>query len=116
MTPASTLLIELTRCGIELQPHGDQLRYRPRSAMTPDLIEQVTAHKADLLTALAADRDQLRPKTTAGEWRTYHLTLARRWERKARMCNRQHPKAAAEWRWWANRHRSLAAIEFPSGD
>ena len=30
------LLIELTRRGIELLAHGDRLRFRPRSAMTPD--------------------------------------------------------------------------------
>ena len=109
-TPASTLLIELARHGIEIQPHGDRLRSRPRSAMTPDLIERVRLHKSDLLAILAADQNQLRPKTTAGEWRTYHLTLVQRWTRDAKMC-RLDPEAAAGWRWRADRHRSLAAGE-----
>lgn len=47
------LLIELTRRGIELQAHADRLRFRPRSAMTPELVKCVKAHKLALLTVLA---------------------------------------------------------------
>lgn len=46
------VLIELTRRGIELQAQGDRLRFRPRSAMTPELVECVNAHKLALLTVL----------------------------------------------------------------
>ena len=41
--PVSLLLVELARRGIELRADGDRLRYRPRSAMTPDLAEGLTA-------------------------------------------------------------------------
>ena len=51
---AGALLMELTRRGIELEPHADRLRYRPRSAMTPELIGRVKASKAALLAILGA--------------------------------------------------------------
>ena len=50
----ATLLIEMTRRGIEIVAHGDRLRYRPRSAMTPDLAERVRHHKTELLDILRA--------------------------------------------------------------
>ncbi len=49
------LLIELTRRGIELRAHGDRLRFRPQSAMTPELVERVMVHKLALLAVLAGD-------------------------------------------------------------
>lgn len=52
--PVSLLLVELARRGIELRAAGDRLRYRPRSAMTPDLADRLTAHRGDLLAILAA--------------------------------------------------------------
>lgn len=50
--PAAALLNELTDRGIELQAHGDRLRYRPRSAVTSELAEQLRAHKPELLVIL----------------------------------------------------------------
>ena len=52
--PVLLLLVELARRGIELRAAGDRLRYRPRSAMTPDLADRLTAHRGDLLAILAA--------------------------------------------------------------
>lgn len=46
---ATDLLADLAQHGIELQPHCDAIRYRPRSAMTPDLLERLRAHKAEVL-------------------------------------------------------------------
>jgi DNA polymerase-1 len=46
---AELLLAELARCGIELQVHGDRLRFRPQAAVTPDLLERLKRHKAELL-------------------------------------------------------------------
>ena len=47
------LLSDLDRAGVqELIPDGDRLRYRPRSAVTPDLAERLRTHKADLLAVL----------------------------------------------------------------
>lgn len=51
----TVLLAELTRRGIELQAHGDVLRYRPRTALTPDLLKRVQAHKPELLAILTTD-------------------------------------------------------------
>ena len=54
LCPVSLLLVELARRGIELRAVGDRLRYRPRSAMTPDLADRLAAHRGDLLAILAA--------------------------------------------------------------
>jgi len=51
---AAVLLAELTQAGIELLADGDKLRYRPQSAMTPDLAERLGAHKAEILSLLQA--------------------------------------------------------------
>jgi len=52
--PVPVLLDELARRGIELRAAGDRLRFRPRSAMTPDLAERFAAHKVELLASLSA--------------------------------------------------------------
>ena len=49
---AAELLADVARLGIKLEPHGDRLRYCPRSAVTPDLAERLAAHKAELLAML----------------------------------------------------------------
>ena len=49
------LIVDLDRAGVqELTAEGDTLRYRPRSAMTPDLAERLRSHKPGLLTILRA--------------------------------------------------------------
>ena len=76
-TPSSVslLLVELARRGIELRASADRLRYRPRSAMTPDLADRLAAHRGDLLAILAAadlaadDRAAPAPTYTAQERR-----------------------------------------------
>jgi len=47
-----TLLVELVRRGIVLEAQGGRLRFRPRSAMTDDLLARVKVHKPALLTLL----------------------------------------------------------------
>lgn len=53
------LLSDLGRLGIQLEADGERLRYHPRSALTPDLLGQLKAHKGELLTLLrdASDFD-----------------------------------------------------------
>jgi hypothetical protein len=46
------LLCDLDSAGIQLSREGDQLRYRPQSAMKPDLLARLIANKAELLAAL----------------------------------------------------------------
>jgi hypothetical protein len=52
MGAASDLLADLTQRGIELVAEGDRLRYRPRSAVTPELAQRLRTHKAELLAIL----------------------------------------------------------------
>ena len=60
---AAAVLAQLTHRNIELQAHGDRLRFRPRSAMTADLAERVKLHKTDLLAILrATDADTPRAR------------------------------------------------------
>lgn len=51
-TTAADLLADLSRLGIEVVAHGDRLRYRPQSALTPDLVERLRIHKTELLATL----------------------------------------------------------------
>jgi hypothetical protein len=47
------LVAELDRAGVQaLIADGDRLRYRPRSAMTPDLAKRLATHKYELIAAL----------------------------------------------------------------
>jgi hypothetical protein len=39
----------LARRGIRLEACGERLRYYPRSAMTPDLLDRLITHKAELI-------------------------------------------------------------------
>jgi TubC N-terminal docking domain len=45
----STLLSDLARRGIQLEAHGDKLRFFPPSALTPDLLERLKAHKPEVM-------------------------------------------------------------------
>jgi hypothetical protein len=50
---AMQVLTDLHVLGIRLEVRGDRLRYAPRSAITPDLVERMKRHKSELLTVLA---------------------------------------------------------------
>ena len=68
MTPATSeivaMLTEAARLGIELQAHGDKLRYRPRDRMTLALADRLRAHKTDVLAILRAGTEP----TYADRW------------------------------------------------
>jgi hypothetical protein len=49
---ATAILADLRVLGIHMQPHGDVIRYRPRQAMTPALLQRLQTHKAELLAML----------------------------------------------------------------
>jgi hypothetical protein len=53
---AADLLLELNRQGIRLEANGDRLRYHPQSALTPDLLARLKAHKAELLAILSTNQ------------------------------------------------------------
>lgn len=54
---AAELLDDLTRLGIRFEADGERLRYYPRSALTPDLLDRLKASKADLLALLKPTHD-----------------------------------------------------------
>lgn len=49
---AAELLLNLGRAGIRLEADGDKLRYFPRSALSPELLGWMKAHKFELLALL----------------------------------------------------------------
>lgn len=51
---AQELLEDLAERGVLIEAEGDRLRYSPRSAVPPDLLEALRLHKAELLTFLQA--------------------------------------------------------------
>lgn len=59
---ASEILSKLERQGIELQAHGDRLRFRPKDAVTPDLRVTLAEHKREILEALQSKQ----PATDCG--------------------------------------------------
>ena len=50
---ATELLADLDRRGVRLEARGDRLRYAPRSALTPELVERLRSHKTELLAVLS---------------------------------------------------------------
>jgi hypothetical protein len=53
LSEAQELLADLEQWGVELQAQGERLLFRPRNAMTPDLLQRLTVHKANLLALLS---------------------------------------------------------------
>ncbi len=56
---ASELLAGLRECGVELVATGGQLRYRPREAVTPQLLDHLREHKPELLKLLGSEQYKL---------------------------------------------------------
>ena len=67
---ARRVLDEVERRSVTLSSAGDKLRFRPKDALTPELVEELKTHKEGILRILAdreiAARD-LRPVEDAGE-------------------------------------------------
>jgi hypothetical protein len=61
MTTAAELLTDIQAHGIELQPHGAALRFRPRDKVAPALLARLQAHKPELLRLLAGCPQALQP-------------------------------------------------------
>jgi len=60
---ASELLAELRKCSVELVATGGQLRYRPREAVTPQLLDQIKKHKPELLKLLESEQCNVQEAT-----------------------------------------------------
>ena len=56
-TPIVEILDELSRRGIEVQadPIRSVIRWRPRDAMTPALLERIRQHRPEVLAVLRPD-------------------------------------------------------------
>ena len=55
MTVTATEIIQdLRRRGVQLEAVGDRLRFRPREAVTSDLVEALKQHKAEIISTLTA--------------------------------------------------------------
>ena len=67
---ATQLMADLTGLGIQLVAHGDRLRYAPRSAVTPDLADQMKVHKPELLEMLRVDGNEpnIDPTNVTSVW------------------------------------------------
>ena len=74
------LLREIESRGVELVPAGDKLRFRPKAALTPELVEELRDHKAAILRVLgtreglAADPD---PERVEGVGEVFEMAHAR---------------------------------------
>jgi hypothetical protein len=56
------ILEEVGRRGISLFPKGDRIRFYPKNALTPELLEELKEHKAEILVVLGEE-----PVRSAGE-------------------------------------------------
>ncbi|MCH8967298.1 MAG: tetratricopeptide repeat protein [Planctomycetes bacterium] len=93
------LLIELTRRGIELQAHGDRLRFRPRSAMTPELVEAVKVHKFALLTVFVGHSAFIRYHEFSGLKQALALDHGLDDERRTALAQSAHAHLGLADRW-----------------
>jgi len=53
---ATEILSELARRGVHLEVAGDKLRWRPKEAVTPDLVETLKQRKAEIIAALTGGK------------------------------------------------------------
>ena len=58
----TALLDDLAARGVTVTAHGDRLRCSPRSAMTPELLPTILAHKSELLAILSAKAEVAKVK------------------------------------------------------
>ncbi len=77
------ILEEVGRRGISLFPKGDRIRFYPKNALTPELLEELKEHKAEILVVLGDE-----PVRSAGEV----LEMAREYLGPSRPFNpEEHP-------------------------
>ena len=81
ISPSATkLLADMAELGIDLRLHGDVIRYRPRDAMTPALLQGLQTHKAELLNLLNTEAVTELRQSIARLWKDPAWRSA--WERR----------------------------------
>ncbi len=58
-TAAHELLAQVLSHGVTLRAEGEVLHYRPKSALPPDLVEQLRARKAEVLALLRTEEAEI---------------------------------------------------------
>lgn len=96
---AIELLTDLAHHGVRIEGVHDRLRLSPRCAVTPELVERVKRHKAELLPVAAPGDDVTAFGAVNPGWRPDQWTDYLR--RLARCCERHHPNRAKFLRAWA---------------
>ena len=92
---AAEVISKVKRRGVELFPVGDRLRFRPASALTPELVCELRRHKGEIIEALA-DEEQAPVKGAAEVF-----DLARvHFPRSCRFDPSEHPPTKREM--WVN--------------
>ena len=54
MSPAQTLLDEMSQRGVTIRVDGETLRLKPREALDDDLLSRIKEHKPEIIRVLAA--------------------------------------------------------------
>lgn len=102
---AAGLLAELRRRGVELRPDGDRLRFRPVTAVPPDLRGRMAACKPELLDLLNPAHEWSLAEKAAGGFVNPGWTpagWAARLRQLADRCEAMHADLAATYREWAD--------------
>ena len=73
---APDLLSELRRRGVTVEARGNQLRFRPATAVPPELLKELRVHKAKLLEELRSD-SQPSPELDLGNLPAAEIRKAR---------------------------------------
>src|SRR5215211_6454500 len=83
---ASELLVELREYGVQLVATGGELRYRPREAVTPQLLDDLREHKPELLKLLESEQYKLQGVNcySEGPRPEVHNLIAVGWKPKER--------------------------------
>jgi hypothetical protein len=85
-TSAAELLVDLVENGMEVEAFGDAVRYRPKAAMTPGLLQRLKENKVELLrlldtaAAMAAIRHSVERLWKDPAWQSA-------WERRFKAAN-----------------------------
>lgn len=122
MTALLDFLAELRRCGVELSPNGDRLRYRaPHSVLTDEVRAELVAHKSEILELLQGEPERKTSETreTPDSAPCYACGSRSWWERPAEdggglACGRCHPDPRPDLLAWEPRTDAATTISLDS--